>query len=144
MAAALNSRRSRKSGSVSNPSLRQLPDQEKPPQWLRSLLLAQQASVVATFVLAGSVLAVYGWTVYSQQLWGREYSKLEQLRRSERQVTANGEVLKNQIADQAARPGAGLVPSKPENMIFLKTAPVRPDNPASASSQTSPVAPIGY
>lgn len=144
MAAALNSRRSRKSGSVSNPTLRRLPNQEKPPQWLRSLLLAQQASVFATFVLAGSVLAVYGWTVYSQQLWGREYSKLEQLRRAERQVTANGEVLKNEIANQAERPNSGMVPSKPENMIFLKTAPMRPANPTNASSQSSPVAPIGY
>lgn len=144
MAATLNSRRSRKPSSVSNPSLRQLPNPEKPPKWLRSLLLAQQASVIATFVLAGSVLAVYGWTVYSQQLWGKEYSKLEQLRRHERQYTANGEVLKNQIADQSNRPGAGLVPSKPESMIFLKTAPTRPDNPTSASSQSSPVAPIGY
>ncbi|BAY54745.1 hypothetical protein NIES2135_15630 [Leptolyngbya boryana NIES-2135] len=144
MATALNSRRSKKLGSVSHSSLRQLPNQEKPPQWLRSLLLAQQASVIATFVLAGSVLAVYGWTVYSQQLWGREYSKLEQLRRSERQITESGEVLKNQIADQSARPGAGLVPSKPENMIFLKTAPMRPDNAVAPSSQASPVAPIGY
>jgi hypothetical protein len=144
MAAALNSRRSRKSGSVSNPSLRQLPNSENPPQWLRSLLLAQQASVFATFVLAGSVLAVYGWTVYSQQLWGKEYSKLEQLRRDERQVTTNGEVLKNTIANQSAQPNSGLVPSKPESMIFLKTAPMRPSNSASASSPSSPVAPIGY
>ncbi|MCU0549672.1 MAG: hypothetical protein MUC48_10025 [Leptolyngbya sp. Prado105] len=144
MAAALKSRRSRKSGSVSNSSLRQLPNQEKPPQWLRSLLLAQQASVIATFVLAGSVLAVYGWTVYSQQLWGREYSKLEQLRRDERQVTANGEVLKNEIANQSARPNSGLVPSTPDNMIFLKTAPMRPEKPTPASPQSSPAAPIGY
>jgi hypothetical protein len=144
MAAALNSKRSRKSGSVSDPTLRQLPHPEKPPQWLRSLLIAQQASVIATFGLAGSVLAVYGWTVYSQQLWGKEYGKLEQLRRDERQVTASGESLKNQIASQSDRPGAGLVPSKPENMIFLKTSPVRPDNQTSASSPSSPVAPIGY
>lgn len=144
MAATLNSRRSRKPSSVLNPTLRQLPNLEKPPKWLRSLLLAQQASVVATFVLAGSVLAVYGWTVYSQQLWGKEYSKLEQLRRNERQYTANGEVLKNQIANQSDHPGAGLVPSKPESLIFLKTAPIRPNNSTSASSQSSPVAPLGY
>ena len=140
MAAALNSKRSRKPKA----SVRQLPDREKPPQWLRSLLLTQQVSVLATFVLAGAVLAVYGWTVYSQQLWGKEYSRLEQLRRNERQITASGEVLKNQIANQSNRPGAGLVPQSPDSLIFLKTAPARPDHPVSASSPSSPVAPLGY
>ncbi len=140
MAAALNSKRSRKPKA----SVRQLPHREKPPQWLRSLLITQQVSVVATFILAGAVLAVYGWTVYSQQLWGKEYSRLEQLRRSERAFTANGEVLKNQIANQSDRPGAGLVPQNPDSLIFLKTAPARPEKPLSASSASSPVAPLGY
>ncbi|MBW4441437.1 MAG: hypothetical protein KME10_09430 [Plectolyngbya sp. WJT66-NPBG17] len=140
MAAALNSKRSRKPTA----SVRQLPNPEKPPQWLRSLLLTQQVSVFATFVLAGAVLAVYGWTVYAQQLWGKEYSKLEQLRRNERQFTANGEVLKNQIANQSNRPGASLVPQNPDSLIFLRPAPARPEKPVSASSQSSPVAPLGY
>ncbi len=140
MAAALNSKRSRKSTAT----VRQLPHSEKPPQWLRSLLLTQQVSVIATFVLAAAVLAVYGWTVYAQQLWGKEYSKLEQLRRNERQFTANGEVLKNQIANQSNRPGASLVPQNPDSLIFLRPAPARPEKPVSASSQSSTVAPLGY
>lgn len=140
MAAALNSKRSRKP----NAAVRQLPNRDTPPQWLRSLLLTQQVSVFATFVLAGAVLAVYGWTVYSQQLWGKEYSRLEQLRRNERQFTASGEALKNQIANQSNRPGASLVPQNPDSLIFLKTAPARPDQPVSASSSSSPVAPLGY
>ncbi len=123
----------------------QLPSPEQPPQWLRSLVLLQQASVVATFVLAGSVLAIYGWTVYVQQLWGKEYQKLEQLRRSERQLTTNAEVLKNQIVKQAGQPGNSLVPQTPDQMIFLNPEPNRPANPApAASSQASPIAPLGY
>lgn len=141
MSAALNSKRSTKKPAV---SVRQLPNRDQPPQWLRSLLLTQQVSVFATFVLAGAVLAVYGWTVYAQQLWGREYSRLEQLRRNERQITTNGEVLKNQIANQSNRPDSTLVPQNPDNLIFLKTAPARPEKPVSASSQSSPVAPLGY
>ncbi|GAP97288.1 hypothetical protein [Leptolyngbya sp. NIES-2104] len=140
MSAALNSKRSKKPAA----SVRQLPNREQPPQWLRSLLLTQQVSVFATFVLAGAVLAVYGWTVYAQQLWGKEYSRLEQLRRNERQITTSGEVLKNQIANQSNRPGSTLVPQNPDNLIFLRTAPARPEKPVSASSQSSPVAPLGY
>ncbi|MER3477219.1 MAG: hypothetical protein C4287_12805, partial [Leptolyngbya sp. ERB_1_2] len=130
MAVALNSKRSKKPKA----SVRQLPHSEKPPKWLRSLLLTQQVSVFATFVLAGAVLVVYGWTVYAQQLWGKEYSKLEQLRRNERQIMASGEVLKNQIANQSNRPGASLVPQNPNSLIFLKPAPARPEKPVSASS----------
>jgi hypothetical protein len=126
-------------------TLAQLPSQNRPPHWLRSLMLAQQASVVATFVLAGSVLAVYGWTVYAQQLWGKEYQKLEQLRRSERQFTAHGEVLKNQIVNQATQPGKTLVPQRPDNLIFLKPESNRPGNaPPNTSPQASKIAPLGY
>lgn len=140
MAAALKSKRSKKSTA----SVRQLPQLGKHPRWLRSLLLTQRASILVTFVLAGGVLAVYGWTVYTQQLWGKEYSRLEQLRRNERQITANGEVLKNQIATQSNRPDASLVPQNPDSLIFIKSAPLRPEKPVAASPQSSPVAPLGY
>lgn len=105
----------------------------------------QQASLIATFTLAGAVLLVYGWTVYAQQLWGKEYQKLEHLRRSERQMTTSGEILKNKIADQAGRAGTTLTPQKPDSLIFLKPAPARNPTPAERSSpQASPIAPLGY
>lgn len=146
MATALKSSK-RTNRSVKPPrstAVRQLPIQDRPPQWLRSLLLIQQASVVATFVLAGSVLAVYGWTVYSQQLWGKEYQKLENLRRSERQFATNSEVLKNQIVKQSERPDAGMVPQSPDNLVFLKPAPARPGNTIAPASQASSIPPLGY
>ncbi len=146
MAAALkSSKRTNRSAKPARPNpVRQLPVQDRPPQWLRSLLLIQQASVVATFVLAGSVLVVYGWTVYSQQLWGKEYQKLENLRRSERQFTTNSEVLKNQIVKQAERPGAAMVPQSPDSLVFLKPAPARSGTAIAPAPQASPIPPLGY
>lgn len=125
--------------------MRRLPAPDAPPRWLRSLVRVQQASLIATFTLAGSVLVVYGWTVYAQQLWGKEYQKLEHLRRDERQMTTNGEILKNKIADQAVRPGTTLVPQTPDSLIFLKPAPARNLAPgASPAPQAPPIAPLGY
>ncbi|MBC7823562.1 MAG: hypothetical protein H7126_06730 [Candidatus Parcubacteria bacterium] len=131
--------------SVNPATVRRLPAPDAPPRWLRSLVRVQQASLIATFTLAGSVLVVYGWTVYAQQLWGKEYQKLEHLRRDERQMTTNGEILKNKIADQAVRPGTTLVPQTPDSLIFLKPAPARNLAPgASPAPQASPIAPLGY
>ncbi|NDJ19620.1 hypothetical protein [Myxacorys almedinensis] len=125
--------------------VQRLPAQASVPAWVRSLLWVQQASVVATFGLAGSVLAVYGWTVYSQQVWGKEYQQLETLRRHERQLTTNKEMLKDQIAKQGNRPGSTLVPQSPDRLIFLRPAPSRGDAPTPLTPpQASPIAPLGY
>lgn len=130
---------------VSQSTVRRLPSRETPPQWLRSLVKLQQVSLIATFTLSGVVLATYGWTVYAQQLWSKEYQKLEELRRNERQLSANGEVLKHQIANQANRPNTTLVPRTPDNMIFLQPAPTRDVAPTNAPApQASPIAPLGY
>jgi hypothetical protein len=100
----------------------------------------QQASVIATFALAGSALTVYGWTVYSQQVWGKEYQHLETLRRNERQLTTNKEMLKDQIAKQGNRPGAALAPQSPDKLIFLTPAPSQ-TAPLTASPQALPTSP---
>ena len=131
--------------SVNSTAVRRLPSPKASPQWLRSLIRMQQISLIATFTLVGAVLLVYSWTVYAQQLWGKEYQKLEKLRRSERQMTTSGELLKNKIADQAVRPGTTLVPQTPDSLIFLKPAPARNPSPvASPAPQASPIAPLGY
>ena len=130
--------------SINSATVRRLPSPDASPHWLRSLIRMQQASLVATFTLAGAVLLVYGWTVYAQQLWGKEYQKLEHLRRSERQMTTSGEILKNKIADQASRPGTTLIPQAPDSLIFLKPAPTRNSAPAAKAPQSAPIAPLGY
>lgn len=126
-------------------TVRKLPSLDAPPKWLRSLVKLQQASLITTFTVSGLVLVTYSWTVYSQQLWGKEYQKLEELRRNERQLGANSALLQNHIANQANSPGATLVPRTPDSMIFLKPAPLRSSPPTDAPApQASPVAPLGY
>lgn len=95
------------------------------PLWFRCLVVMHRTSAIAAFVMVVAVLGAYGWTVYSQQLWGRTYDRLEHLRRNERQLTANNELLKNQLAHQAERPESGFVPQSPNNTIFLTPAPQR-------------------
>ncbi len=126
-----------------------LPQTESIPTWLRAFIGLQKFSSVTTFLLAGAVLVVYGTTVYTQQLWSREYRKLEKLQRQERQVIAAGEVLKYQLANQAENADAGLVSPHPENNLFLEASPSRPAPEGNNLSQ--PMAnpsltptPVGY
>ena len=125
-----------------------LPDVNQNPLWLRSLLFLQRGSSVVTFCLIGTTLAVYAWTVYTQQLWSREYRKLENLQREERQLTGANEVMKNQLAQQAESTGTGLVPPNPANTLFLPPAPQRsvaatPNN-ANSDPKPAPKMPLGY
>jgi hypothetical protein len=99
------------------------------------------------------MLAVYGWTVYSQHMWNQAYQKLGVLQRHERQLTTTNEVLKNQMALQAEQPITGLVPPNPAAVIFLKPAPQRSDHaaapvppatkPAAQTEKPTPI-PLGY
>lgn len=116
------------------------------PLWLLLFLRLQQTSSVVAFSLAASVLAVYGWTVYIQQHWSQSYAKLEALQKQERQLVSANEVLKNQMAEQAENPTAGLLLPDPSNAIFLTPAPQRPavtPKPI-ASPEGSPTKPLGY
>jgi type IV secretory pathway TrbD component len=133
---------------VVSSQVKRLPNHRQLPFWLRSLIGAQRSLSILTGTLAIAVLSVYGQTVYSQQLWSQEYRKLENLQRNERQLTAASEVLKNQIAQQAETSRAGLVPSNPDNTIFLQPAPQRPAPApmplAPEAAQPAPFSPIGY
>lgn len=116
------------------------------PLWFRCLVVMHRTSAIAAFVMVVAVLGAYGWTVYSQQLWGRTYDRLEHLRRNERQLTANNELLKNQLARQAERTDSGFVPQSPNNTIFLAPAPQRqplavPPEPESPEATSMP---LGY
>ncbi len=116
------------------------------PLWFRCLVVMHRTSAIAAFVMVVAVLGAYGWTVYSQQLWGRTYDRLEHLRRNERQLTANNELLKNQLARQAERPDSGFVPQSPNNTIFLTPAPQRQPLavPAEPEAPEATSMPLGY
>jgi hypothetical protein len=112
-----------------------MPPGDALPMWLLRLNSLHRYSGIATFLLVASTLVVYGWTVYSQELWGQTYRKIQNLQRQERQLTTTNEVLKNRAATQAERPTSGLVPPRPSGQIFLSPAP---DNPPSQNLLQNP------
>ncbi|MBW4633926.1 MAG: hypothetical protein KME30_19090 [Iphinoe sp. HA4291-MV1] len=125
-----------------------MPSAESVPSWLLRLYTLHRHSSVVAFVLVAVALVVYGWTVYSQQLWSQAYRKLQNLQRHERQLMTTNEVLKNKMAQEAERPPAKLVSPSPERMIFWNPAPVEsnsvpPTTPNSERQQQTPNA-VGY
>ncbi|MFB2978550.1 hypothetical protein [Microseira sp. BLCC-F43] len=127
-----------------------VPQSESMPVWLTWLIRWQRRSSVVTFFLVSATLAVYGGTVYTQQLWNREYRQLETLQLQQRQLTAASEVFKKQLADQAEQQGTGLVPATPNTNIFLPTQEQPKSTPSStraidpsAKQQLAPT-PVGY
>jgi hypothetical protein len=134
-----------------NQAVRQLPTKTPTPPALRLLLYVQRGSLAVTFLLVVAALFVYSTTMYTQQLWSKEYNKLKTMQRSERQMLTAGEMLKNQIIRQAEQPGSGLVPKGPENTIYLAPAPDRPAPPPQtpptfnkADSPATNLDPLGY
>ena len=105
--------------------LKVMPDRQRQPMWLRSILRVDRASSAVAVLLLGGALSLYGLTVYSEQRWSQEYQKLETLRLREQQLTAASEVLKHQLAKEAQNPETGLMPQKPADTIFLKPVPDR-------------------
>ncbi len=132
-----------------NPSrrLENLPYSQAYPNWLRTLIMMQRSSDIMMFSLVTVMLTIYGLTVYTQQLWTKEYRKLDHLQRQERQMTAANELLKNQLAQQAENPETGLIPPNPAKTIFLPAAPQRQlqQQPTTAKAIVSPPKPpLGY
>lgn len=121
------------------------------PVWLLRLYAAHRHSGIIAFVLVATTLVIYGWTVYSQQLWSQSYRKLQTLQRDERQLTTTIEVLKNKMAQEAQIPTAGLVSPSPASAIFLPPAPEDSNSLSSTTTsesnfqlQQQDSEPIGY
>ncbi|MHC5933455.1 hypothetical protein [Nostoc sp.] len=119
------------------------------PLWLLRLYTFHRYSTVLAFLLVASTLAVYGWTVYCQQLWSQSYRRLQSLQRHERLLMTTNATLTNKMAQEAEQPTAGLVSPTPQGMIFL---PPASHSPKPASSNTTPnsqtqqqiILPLGY
>ncbi|MDJ0619202.1 MAG: hypothetical protein QNJ63_21085 [Calothrix sp. MO_192.B10] len=125
------------------------PPNNTTPWWLLRLYALHRYSCLGAFLLVVAVLVVYGWTVYSQKLWGQNYRKLQELQRDERQLTKTNEVLKNKMAQEAEKPNAGLLSPTPNTTIFLPTEQLEVDrNPTTQTSppqrQPSPSSLLGY
>ena len=122
-----------------------LPNSQVKPVWLRSLLILQRGSNPLAFFLVAATLGIYAWTVSTQKLWTQEYTKLDNLQRQERQMTAANEVMKNQLAQLAEKPNTGLVPPSPANTLFLPPAPQRSTaQTATPTPEPAPSTPMGY
>ncbi|MEH2155251.1 hypothetical protein [Nostoc sp.] len=126
-----------------------MPNSGAAPLWLLRLYTFHRYSTVLAFLLVASTLAVYGWTVYSQEVWGQSYRRLQKLQRHERLLTTTNATLKNKMAEEAEQSTAGLVSPTPQGMIFL---PPASHSPKPASSNTMPnsetqqqtLSPLGY
>jgi hypothetical protein len=128
-------------------TIKTLPNPQVVPAWLNLLMVAQRGSTILTFLLVTATLAVYSWTVYSQHLWGKEYSRLKTLQRNERQLTSVNEALKNQMVIQAEDPSLGLVSPSPKDTVFLEPLPQRYPLSPPAAQPTAPSSvpkPLGY
>ena len=133
--------------SATAPGVRALPTRRPMPIWLRLLIQLQRGSVVVAFVLVTAALVVYGSTIYMQQHWSKEYRKLKGLERSERQMIAAEGLIKNQLIQQAEKPGSGLVPRTTEHTLVLEPAPERVPvtaNPVLNVEPPANSAPLGY
>jgi uncharacterized protein HemX len=133
----------------SSSSVRQLPTQPPLPLWLRLLIQAQRGSTLVVLILGAATLIVYSSAIFVQQQWSKDYQKLKTMQRSERQMIAAGEFLKNQIIQQAEQPGSGLVPKSSEHMIYLEPSADRPPvtlpaNPVVQSESASDGDPTAY
>ena len=107
-----------------------MPNSESAPLWLLRLHAIHRNSSIVAFLLVAATLVVYGWTVYSQELWSQAYHKLQNLQRQDRQLTTTNEVLQNKMAVEGEKPSAGLVAPTPARAIFI--------NPASSNLNSIP------
>ncbi|MBW4689500.1 MAG: hypothetical protein KME40_31530 [Komarekiella atlantica HA4396-MV6] len=126
-----------------------MPSSKSAPLWLLRLYTLHRYSSVVAFLFVAATLVVYGWTVYSQELWSQEYRRVQNLQRHERLLTTTNATLTNKMAEEAERPTAGLVSPTPEGTIFLSPVPQSP-NPASSpktpnsETQQQTLSPLGY
>ncbi|MFM7408573.1 MAG: hypothetical protein ACKO3K_18430 [Cuspidothrix sp.] len=133
----------------SSPSIPTMGNTGNLPMWLVHLYKINRYSSVVAFLLVVATLMVYGWTVYSQELWSESYRKLQSLQRHERQLNTANATLTSKMAQEAETPGTGLVSPKVKGTIFLAPSSSNQNSSSSFSeseppSQQESPAPLGY
>jgi hypothetical protein len=103
------------------------------PIWLLRLQTVYRYSSALTFLFVTSTLVVYGWTVYSQELWSEYYRTLQSLQRHERQLNTTNAALMKKIAEEGEKTETGLRLPTPGETIFLPSISPSP-SPQSLSS----------
>jgi hypothetical protein len=118
------------------------------PVWLLRLYSIYRYSSGAAFILVAGTLMVYGWTVYSQELWSQAYRTLQGLQRHERQLKTANATLTSKMAKEGEASTQLVLPT-PGKTIFLQS---KDHSPNSSSSTASPspdappqnTSPLGY
>jgi hypothetical protein len=126
-----------------------VPTAQALPTWLLRLYTIHRYSSIVTFLVVAVALVVYGWTVYSQEMWSQEFRRLQNLQRNERQLTTTNAMLKNKMAEEAEKPTTGLVSPTPDRTIFLPSASSTPSPISTNAKPNSPKVqptslPLGY
>jgi hypothetical protein len=119
------------------------------PSWLKLLIITQRSSTTIVALLVAAVLGVYGWTVFSQQLWGQQYQKKVELEKAQRDYSAANEAIKDHSSRVAESPESRLRLPQPTTNLFLPAMPPRPmqsvDEPAPSFSDDLTIEkPIAY
>ncbi|OUL35644.1 hypothetical protein BV372_10485 [Nostoc sp. T09] len=119
------------------------------PVWLLRFYACHRYSSVVAFLLVATTLVVYGWTVYSQEIWSQGYRRLQSLQRHERQLTTTNAALTNKMAEEAEQPAAGLILPTPDRTIFLPPASQSPNSTPTktapdSQAQQQTTSPLGY
>jgi hypothetical protein len=131
---------------ISQAKVSQLP--QPLPAWLRSLLTIQRGTGILFGSVFGLSIIVYGYTVYTQDLWKHQHGQLQRLQTQEQQQGVMDENLKHQLAEAADKPDSKLVSPTPKQLVFIPHAPLRPNKsiPTNAQPKTAPApkAPLGY
>jgi hypothetical protein len=131
-----------------NTSIHRMNDTSIMPVWLLRMYILNRYSSILVFLLVAATLIVYGWTVYSQELWSDSYRKLQSLQRHERQLNTANATLTSKMAQEAEQPGTELVSPTSKGTIFLP--PTSNNYPKSSfltsqpESQPEPPSPLGY
>ncbi|MDZ8186204.1 MAG: hypothetical protein RMX96_15285 [Nostoc sp. ChiSLP02] len=130
-------------------SLPIMPASGATPLWLLRFYAFHRCSAVLAFLLVATTLAVYGWTVYCQELWSQSYRRLQNLQRHERLLTTTNATLTNKMAQEAEQPTTGLVSPTPDKMIFLPPASSTPEpapsnRKSNSQTQQQTLSPLGY
>lgn len=117
------------------------------PWWLRSIFFFKYSSGFAVVGLIMAVLTTYGGIVSAQRQWTKEFSQLENLRQTERQLVAANEVIKNQAAQESVG-NKELGKVDPNSRVYIPApnpvvlASVKAPTPT--PSQSPKVIPLGY
>ncbi len=107
-------------------AVRQLNQNSVLPPWLKSLVNLQQGAKIVFMTVLGTIPIVYGYTVYTQDLWRSQHGQLNRLQSTQQQQLVMTENINNQMAEAAEQSKSGLVAPTPARMVFIPGAQPRP------------------